>query len=136
MFTSVLATGASLLLTISITLHTASTVWAAPASQGHSIPLTLSAMHPQPRPCHGNCSWIHDPSILYDNGIYWRFSTSGNIAVATAPFLEGPWVYRGALLPNGTSIYLRDDQDIWVRHNSFLKTDHDISSLTIDRRPQ
>jgi arabinan endo-1,5-alpha-L-arabinosidase len=70
--------------------------------------------YPNPEPCHGNCSWIHDPSIFYDDGTYWRFSTSGNIAMATASSLEGPWEYRGALLHNGTKIHVADDQDIWA----------------------
>ncbi|KAH7084519.1 glycosyl hydrolase [Paraphoma chrysanthemicola] len=63
---------------------------------------------------HGNCSRIHDPSILYENGTYWRFATSGNIGIANSPFLQGPWTYRGALLHKGTSIHLRKDQDIWA----------------------
>lgn len=70
--------------------------------------------YPEPESCHGNCSWIHDPNVFFEDGVYWRFSTSGNIAVATAPSLEGPWDYKGALLHEGTKIRLRDDQDIWV----------------------
>lgn len=70
--------------------------------------------YPDPGPCYGNNSWIHDPSIIYDNGIYWRFSTSGNIAVATAPSVRGPWTYKGALLPGGTKVHVAPNQDIWV----------------------
>ncbi|KAI8941804.1 hypothetical protein NX059_003005 [Plenodomus lindquistii] len=47
-----------------------------------------------------------DPSVVYENGTYWRFSTAGNIAIASAPALEGPWEYRGALLDNGTEIFV------------------------------
>jgi arabinan endo-1,5-alpha-L-arabinosidase len=75
---------------------------------------TADGLYPDPEPCRGNCSWIHDPSVLYENDVYWRFSTSGNIAIATAPSLEGPWRYEGALLHNGTSILVHPDQDIWV----------------------
>ena len=74
----------------------------------------LDGYYPEPEQCRGNCSWIHDPSIWYENGTYWRFSTSGNIAIATAPSLGGPWRYQGALLHNGTSIYVSENQDIWV----------------------
>lgn len=77
------------------------------------LPL-VDGLYPDPEPCRGNCSWIHDPSIWYEDGTYWRFSTSGNIAVATAPSLGGPWRYEGALLQNGTSILVVDGQDIWV----------------------
>ncbi|KAJ4364526.1 hypothetical protein N0V83_009121 [Neocucurbitaria cava] len=52
--------------------------------------------------------------IIYEDGVYWRFTTSGNVSIATAPSLSGPWQYRGALLPQGTKIFLRDDQDIWA----------------------
>jgi arabinan endo-1,5-alpha-L-arabinosidase len=71
--------------------------------------------YPDPEPCLGNCSGIHDPNIVVEDGTYYRFSTSGNIAVATAPELIGPWDYEGALLHNGTSIEVDPKQDIWVR---------------------
>ncbi|CAN9366158.1 unnamed protein product [Alternaria alternata] len=75
---------------------------------------TVDGLYPDPEPCRGNCTWIHDPSILYEDGKYWRFSTSGNIAIATASSLEGPWRYEGALLHNGTSIMVHPEQDIWA----------------------
>jgi arabinan endo-1,5-alpha-L-arabinosidase len=75
---------------------------------------TTDGLYPDPEPCRGNCSWVHDPSIVYENNKYWRFSTSGNIAIASAPSLDGPWRYEGALLHNGTSIQVHPDQDIWV----------------------
>lgn len=71
---------------------------------------------PNPEPCQGNCSWIHDPNIYVQGNTYYRFSTSGNIAIATASSLNGPWTYRGALLQNGTKIVVDPQrQDIWVR---------------------
>jgi len=84
-----------------------------PDPQQPSAPLP-GGLYPDPEPCSGNCSWIHDPSIYYESGTYWRFSTSGNIAIATAPSLGGPWRYEGALLSNGTSISVVEGQDIWV----------------------
>ncbi|KAH3971784.1 arabinan endo-1,5-alpha-L-arabinosidase [Parastagonospora nodorum] len=78
------------------------------------LPPSISGIYPDPEPCRGNCSWVHDPSIVYDDNKYWRFTTSGNIAISTSRFLQGPWKYQGALLHNGTSIHLRDDQDIWA----------------------
>jgi hypothetical protein len=86
-----------------------------PHPQGTGPPLV--GFYPEPERCLGNCSGIHDPSIWYEDGTYWRFSTSGNIAIATAPSIGGPWRYQGALLHDGTSIYITDDQDVWV---SFL----------------
>jgi hypothetical protein len=84
-----------------------------PDPQAYSPP-PFSGLYPEPEPCRGNCSWIHDPSIVYEDGVYWRFSTSGNIAIATAPSLEGPWHYEGALLHDDTSIFVTEGQDIWV----------------------
>ncbi|KAF2732177.1 endo-1,5-alpha-L-arabinosidase [Polyplosphaeria fusca] len=69
---------------------------------------------PNPEPCTGNCSWIHDPSVIRKDELYYRFSTSGNIAIATAPKLSGPWEYKGPLLDNGTSIHVIDGQDVWA----------------------
>lgn len=84
-----------------------------PHPQAYERPPT-SGYYPEPEPCHGSCSGIHDPDIVYAEGTYWRFSTGGNIAIASAPSLSGPWKYLGALLHNGTKIFLRKDQDIWV----------------------
>jgi arabinan endo-1,5-alpha-L-arabinosidase len=117
MLTSLLLTGATLLPIIAHFDHfghAAPAAQAAPVPQAYSPPPTTSEQYPDPQPCHGNCSWVHDPSLIYGNDTYWRFTTSGNIAVATAPSLEGPWTYQGPLLYNGTSIRIRDDQDIWV----------------------
>ncbi|KAJ4989614.1 arabinan endo-alpha-l-arabinosidase a [Stagonosporopsis vannaccii] len=74
----------------------------------------LPFAYPDPGPCYGNISWIHDPSIIYEDGTYWRFSTSGNIAIATAPSIRGPWTYQGPLLTEGTKIQVSPDQDIWA----------------------
>ncbi|KAF2713205.1 glycoside hydrolase family 43 protein [Pleomassaria siparia CBS 279.74] len=70
--------------------------------------------YPNPEPCTGNCTWVHDPNVIYKDSTYYRFSTSGNIAIATAPRLTGPWKYQGALLDNGTSIFVTKGQDIWA----------------------
>ncbi|KAF2849763.1 glycoside hydrolase family 43 protein [Plenodomus tracheiphilus IPT5] len=88
-------------------------VEANPLPQALSSPL-FDGYYPNPEPCRGNCTWVLDPSILYDDGVYWRFSTSGNIAIATASKMEGPWEYRGALLTNGTKIFVNYEQDIWA----------------------
>ncbi|KAL6172033.1 hypothetical protein ACJQWK_02214 [Exserohilum turcicum] len=87
---------------------------AQPVPNAQAGPPLLDGLYPDPEPCRGNCSWIHDPSIWYEDGTYWRFSTSGNIAIATAPSLGGPWRYRGALLHHGTSIFVSNEQDIWA----------------------
>jgi arabinan endo-1,5-alpha-L-arabinosidase len=124
MFTSLLITSATFLPIIThfgLLGHAAPVAQAAPMPQGYSPPPLSPGEYPDPRPCHGNCSWIHDPSIIFENGVYWRFTTSDNIAVATAPILEGPWTYKGAVLQNGTSIHIRDDQDIWVRLSTHLE---------------
>ncbi|KAJ4353496.1 uncharacterized protein N0V89_005226 [Didymosphaeria variabile] len=81
----------------------------------HASPILVKRLFPDPEPCLGNCSWIHDPNIYVEGGTYHRFSTSGNIAVATADNLNGPWTYQGSLLEEGTRIQVDvGRQDIWA----------------------
>ncbi|KAE8951054.1 hypothetical protein PR002_g33092, partial [Phytophthora rubi] len=69
-----------------------------------------------PGACSGVCVNTHDPSIIRRaDGTYFRFSTGGGIAVHSAPDITGPWEYKGAVLPDGTSIKLWDGKmDAWA----------------------
>ncbi|KAK0649979.1 glycosyl hydrolase [Cercophora newfieldiana] len=67
-----------------------------------------------PGACSGICTNTHDPSIITRNGIYFRFSTGGRIAIHIAPNITGPWTYKGPLLPKGSIINLRGNQDLWA----------------------
>ncbi|KAM0559877.1 hypothetical protein ACHAPJ_003825 [Fusarium lateritium] len=68
-----------------------------------------------PGACSGVCNNSHDPSIIRrSDGTYFRFSTGGKIAIHTAPALEGPWTYKGAMLPSGSSINLKGNDDLWA----------------------
>lgn len=70
---------------------------------------------PDPEPCSGNCSSIHDPSVVqHPSGSWLRFSTNGNIAIASAPSLTGPWTYQGAMLPSGSKISVTPGQELWA----------------------
>ncbi|KAH7128705.1 glycosyl hydrolase [Dendryphion nanum] len=69
---------------------------------------------PNPEPCTGNCTWVHDPSIIKKDNTYYRFSTSGNIALATAPSISGPWEYRGAILSPDPKWRVHPLQDVWA----------------------
>ena len=77
-------------------------------------PLVRQQNFPNPEPCTGNCTFIHDPAVIKRDGTYYRFSTNGNIAVATADHLTGPWTYQGAMLPNGSSIEFAYAQEMWA----------------------
>lgn len=90
---------------------------ASPIQRNDAVHALAQVSYPEPAPSSGNISWIHDPSIIYEDGAYWRFSTSGNIAVATAPSITGPWTYKGALLRDGTKIHIADNQDVWASHS-------------------
>jgi arabinan endo-1,5-alpha-L-arabinosidase len=75
----------------------------------------LATAYALPEACSGVCNNAHDPSIIRrPDGTYFRFSTGGKIAVHTAPSLTGPWTYKGAALPSGSSINLAGNQDLWV----------------------
>ncbi|KAI5861993.1 glycoside hydrolase family 43 protein [Durotheca rogersii] len=68
-----------------------------------------------PEACSGTCVNAHDPSVIRrSDGTYFRFSTGGKIAVHTAPDIMGPWTYKGAVLPSGSSIDLDGNQDLWA----------------------
>jgi arabinan endo-1,5-alpha-L-arabinosidase len=82
---------------------------------GAALLPSLASAYALPGACSGTCTNTHDPSIIRRaDGTYFRFSTGGKIAVHTAPDLTGPWTYRGAVLPNGSSINLAGNDDLWV----------------------
>ena len=69
-----------------------------------------------PGACSGVCNNAHDPSIIrrQSDGTYFRFSTGNKIAIHTAPSISGPWTYKCAMLPSGSSIPLNGNQDLWA----------------------
>ncbi|KAK4234441.1 glycoside hydrolase [Achaetomium macrosporum] len=82
---------------------------------GAALLCSLASAYALPEACSGVCTNSHDPSIIRrSDGTYFRFSTGGKIAVHTAPALTGPWTYRGAALPSGSSINLPGNQDLWA----------------------
>lgn len=83
---------------------------------GAATLLSLVDGYASPLACSGTCTNAHDPSIIRrsSDGTYFRFSTGGKIAVHTASTLLGPWTYKGAALPSGSSINLSGNQDLWV----------------------
>lgn len=60
------------------------------------------SVYAAPGACSGACN-IHDPALIQreSDGLYFRFSTGGAMAIATAPSVEGPWTDAGVVLPNG-----------------------------------
>ncbi|KAI1354804.1 glycoside hydrolase family 43 protein [Xylaria sp. FL0043] len=80
------------------------------------LPLVGSVLgYANPKTCTGTCTNAHDPAIMRrSDGTYFRFSTNGKIAVHTAPDITGPWTYKGAALPSGSSIDLDGNMDLWA----------------------
>lgn len=72
--------------------------------------------YPNPGGCTGACH-THDPGLIQreSDGIYFLFSTGNEISYASAPTLAGPWTEIGSMLPNGSSIDLPGNTDLWVR---------------------
>ena len=69
-----------------------------------------------PEPCTGHGIGIHNPSVIKrpSDSKWFRSSASDNISIASAPNVTGPWIYQGAVLPNGTTIHVTNRQDIWA----------------------
>jgi arabinan endo-1,5-alpha-L-arabinosidase len=75
----------------------------------------LVAGYSNPESCTGTCTNAHDPSIIRrSDGTYYRFSTGNKIAVHSAPDIVGPWTYLGAAVPDGSTIDLDGNDDLWV----------------------
>ncbi|MCJ1401107.1 hypothetical protein MMC11_004319 [Xylographa trunciseda] len=73
------------------------------------------AQFPNPQPCSGDCGFVHDPAIVKKgNGSYYRFTTFGEIGIATAPDLRGPWTQQGYALQGGSKINLPGNTDVWA----------------------
>ncbi|KXG54628.1 Glycoside hydrolase, family 43 [Penicillium griseofulvum] len=67
-----------------------------------------------PGACSGACI-IHDPALIQSaDGTYYRFSTGGNIAVASSSSINGPWTSRGSVLPSGSKIDNSGKNDPWA----------------------
>jgi arabinan endo-1,5-alpha-L-arabinosidase len=79
-----------------------------------------------PGVCSGVCTNAHDPSIIrrQSDGTYFRFSTGNKIAIHTAPSISGPWTYKCAMLPSGSSIQLAGNQDLWAPDVSQVGSDY------------
>jgi arabinan endo-1,5-alpha-L-arabinosidase len=86
---------------------------------------TISA-YANPGACSGVCTNAHDPSIIrrQSDGTYFRFSTGGKVAIHTAPSISGPWTYKCAMLPSGSSIQLAGNQDLWAPDVSLVGSDY------------
>ncbi|KAI4171648.1 MAG: hypothetical protein LQ343_004126 [Gyalolechia ehrenbergii] len=78
------------------------------------VAITADA-YSKPLSCSGVCTNAHDPSVIRrDDGSYLRFSTGGGIQVHTAPSVQGPWIYNGTALPNGSKINKPGNHDLWA----------------------
>lgn len=85
-----------------------------------SLTALLSALpfvhsYANPLSCTGVCTNAHDPSLIRrSDGTYFRFSTGGKIAIHSAPKINGPWTYKGAVVPAGSKINKKGKDDLWA----------------------
>ena len=94
------------------------------------LPIFFSIVYgyANPMPCSGTCTNAHDPALIRrDDGVYFRFSTGGKIAIHSAPNITGPWTYKGAVVPKGSIINKAGRNDLWV-------CDH-VASILVLRHP-
>ncbi|KAL4895298.1 putative arabinan endo-1,5-alpha-L-arabinosidase A [Aspergillus ambiguus] len=82
-----------------------------------AAPLLAAAVHgyASPGSCSGVCN-VHDPSLIRreSDGKYFRFSTGNKISYASASSIAGPWTSVGSMLPEGSSIELEGNDDLWA----------------------
>ncbi|CZS88057.1 related to arabinan endo-1,5-alpha-L-arabinosidase A precursor [Rhynchosporium graminicola] len=78
------------------------------------LPALIQA-YSNPGSCSGAC-WAHDPAIIQraSDGQYYKFNTGGNIEIATATNLAGPWTLKGFVLSDGSSISSPGNKDCWA----------------------
>ncbi|KAJ5884740.1 hypothetical protein N7495_009250 [Penicillium taxi] len=86
--------------------------------QYYAITIALAALaqgYADPGSCSGACI-VSDPSVIrrVSDGTYFRFSTGDEILYASASSLAGPWTTLGSLLPDGSSIDLDGNTDLWA----------------------
>ncbi|KAH9213431.1 putative arabinan endo-1,5-alpha-L-arabinosidase A [Leptodontidium sp. 2 PMI_412] len=76
---------------------------------------TLVQGYSDPGACSGAC-WAHDPAIIQraSDGNYYKFNTGGNMEIATATNLAGPWTLKGFVLTSGSSISNAGSKDCWA----------------------
>ncbi|KAH7120015.1 endo-alpha-1,5-arabinanase precursor [Dendryphion nanum] len=76
---------------------------------------SLVYSYANPLSCTGACTNAHDPALIRRaDGTYFRFSTGGKIAIHSAPSITGPWTYKGAAIPAGSSINKKGRDDLWA----------------------
>lgn len=76
--------------------------------------ISTAAAYANPGACSGEC-WTHDPSVVRrSDGTYYRFSTGSKIGIYSASSLSGPWTFEGAAIPDGSSIDLTGNDDLWA----------------------
>ncbi|KAH8772913.1 glycoside hydrolase, family 43 [Diaporthe sp. PMI_573] len=75
----------------------------------------VQAAYPNPGACSGDC-FAHDPALIKrsSDGKYFRFNTGGKIMIYDSDSLSGPWTFRGAAIPGGSSINLAGKDDLWA----------------------
>lgn len=89
-------------------------------SRDFELPALLFAAlthgYANPGACSGECV-VYDPTIIQrsSDSKYFRFSTGNEISYVTASSIEGPWTAVGSVLPDGSSIDLAGNTDLWVR---------------------
>lgn len=82
-----------------------------------SLASPLTKRFPRTGECTGACEGkLHDPAVVYreETDTYYRFTTNNKINIATAPHLSGPWTDQGPALPEGSSIDLPGQMDLWA----------------------
>ncbi|OJT10233.1 hypothetical protein TRAPUB_13253 [Trametes pubescens] len=86
-----------------------------------SVASPLATTFPDPLALAGDHVYVHDPSLIQreSDGKYFLFTSHDKAGIITADDLAGPWTEIGSVLPDGSSIDLPGNNDIWAPDVSF-----------------
>ncbi|OJJ43506.1 hypothetical protein ASPZODRAFT_73792 [Penicilliopsis zonata CBS 506.65] len=88
-----------------------------PSSSALTVTLfaALAYGYANPGGCSGECV-VYDPTVIIrsSDNTYFRFSTGDEIYYVTASDIAGPWTVVGSMLPDGSSIDLAGNTDLWA----------------------
>lgn len=81
---------------------------------GLALSAVSVAQFPDPVALTGNNTFVHDPNVIKKDSTYYRFSTFGQIQIASALAMTGPWTELGHAIDGGSIINIPGNTVLWA----------------------